>query len=202
MEDEKKGDAASSNKNLEDERPTDLQKKIEKKITEDEQSLGGEGLSVELSKDRTRMSEHRTRMSEHRTGLSEHRTDLSQERTGMSDKRTKMSYERTALSYERTLMSWIRTATSLISFGFSIYKIFEEIQKTKSGPHLFTPRMVGLVMIAFGFVGLLFAEIQHVVAYRRLKKDYPELQRSLSSILGALILLFGLVLFFVALFRQ
>jgi len=202
MENEKKGSVGSSNKSLEDPRPTDLQKMIEDKITEDEQSLGGEGLSVELSKDRTRMSEHRTRMSEHRTGLSEHRTDLSEHRTDMSDQRTRMSFERTALSYERTLMSWIRTATSLITFGFSIYKIFDEIQKTTSGPHFFTPRMVGMIMIAFGFLGLLFAEIQHLAAYKRLKNDFPGLQRSLSSILGALILVFGLILFFVALFRQ
>ncbi len=202
MENEKKVDVGHSNKNLEDPRPTDLQKKIEDKITEAERAREGEGLSVELSKERTHMSEHRTRMSEHRTGLSEHRTDLSEHRTEMSDQRTRMSFERTALSYERTLMSWIRTATSLITFGFSIYKVFEEIQKTSSGPHFFTPRMVGLMMIGFGFVGLLFAEIQHLAAYRRLKNDYPGLQRSLSSILGALILVFGLILFFVALFRQ
>ncbi|HET9433875.1 MAG TPA: DUF202 domain-containing protein, partial [Chitinophagaceae bacterium] len=177
----------------------------------------------ELSKSRTHMSEHRTRLSEHRTDLSEHRTGLSEHRTELSElrselsqhrtelsehrsalsqERTGLSYQRTALSYERTLMSWVRTAVSLISFGFTIYKFFEEWQKENSRPGVFTPRVVGLIMIGFGVIGLLFAEIQHLFAYRRLKKEYPDLQVSLSSVLGALILAMGLRLFFVALFRQ
>lgn len=188
--------------NLENEDATNVQKSIEKKIAEDERSLQGEVLSGELSKDRTHMSEHRTRMSEHRTGLSEHRTRMSERRTGMSVTRTGLSYQRTALSYERTLMSWVRTATSLITFGFTIYKFFEEVQKDNPEPRILTPRLVGLLMISFGFLSLLLAQIQHQIAYRKLKKDYPQIQRSLTSVLGALVLLFGLLLFFAALFRQ
>jgi putative membrane protein len=37
-----------------------------------------------------------------------------------------LAFERTMLAYERTLMAWIRTAISLISFGFTIYKFFQE----------------------------------------------------------------------------
>ncbi len=182
--------------NLENDQPTDLQKKIEEKITGDEKTLQGESLSVELSKDRTQMSEHRTRMSEHRTGMSEHRTDLSETRTDLS-------YQRTALSYERTLMSWVRTATSMISFGFTIYKFFEEFQKDNTQSNrLLSPRILGMIMIAFGFLGLLLAQIQHHIAYKKLKQDYPEIQRSLSSILSILMLVIGLILFLGALFRQ
>jgi putative membrane protein len=90
----------------------------------------------------------------------------------------------------------------MISFGFTIYKFFEEFQKEETGPHLFTPRVVGLIMIGFGVIGLLFAEIQHIVAYKKLKKEYPELRLSLSSVLAALLLAIGLLLFFAALFRQ
>ena len=173
--------------NLENDKVTDLQQKIENKIAEDE-TLGGEALSGELSKDRTHMSEHRTRMSEHRTELSDTRTDLS--------------YQRTALSYERTLMSWIRTAISLISFGFTIYKVFEELYKGDAHPRLLSPRKVGMLMILFGFIGLLFAQIQHNIAYKKLKADYPQIQQSLSSVLSVLILIFGFILFLAALFRQ
>lgn len=197
-------------KKFENEQPSESQKKIEKKITEDEASLEGSELSTELSKDRTHMSEHRTRMSEHRTdlsehrtGLSEHRTELSEHRTDLSDKRTDLSYERTALSYERTLMSWIRTATSMISFGFTIYKFFQEVQKESYHRNaIVTPRMLGLIMIGFGVVGLLFAQIQHQMAYNKLKAEYPPIQRSLSSVLGALILVIGLLLFMAALYRR
>ncbi|RYF96716.1 MAG: DUF202 domain-containing protein [Chitinophagaceae bacterium] len=204
-----KNDNPSRDPNLENDEPTVIQKRLEQNVLNDESTLEGENLSIGLSKDRTHMSEHRTRMSEHRTDmsehrtdLSEHRTDLSEHRTGLSDKRTNLSFERTALSYERTLMAWIRTATSLITFGFTIYKFFEEVVSPGHSARIITPRIVGMIMIAVGFLGLLFAQMQHQIAYKRLKNDYPAIQRSLSSILGALILVFGILLFGVVLFRQ
>lgn len=116
---------------------------------------------------------------------------------------TDLAFERTILAYERTLMAWIRTAMSLISFGFTIYKFFQEWRKTEQAVQtIFTPRIVGMIMILFGLIGLLFASVQHHTAIKKLKKDYPNVQRSLSSVLAILILMFGLALFFAALFRQ
>jgi putative membrane protein len=116
---------------------------------------------------------------------------------------TDLAFERTALAYERTLMAWIRTAMSLISFGFTIYKFFQEWRKTEQPVQtIFTPRIVGMVMILFGLISLLFATVQHYKAIKKLKKDYPNVQRSLSSVLAILILMFGLALFLGALFRQ
>ncbi len=116
---------------------------------------------------------------------------------------TDLAFERTMLAYERTLMAWIRTAISLISFGFTIYKFFEEWSKKDNvSQTIFTPRIVGMIMISFGLLGLFFAQLQHQTAVKRLKKDYPNVQKSLSSVLAILILLFGLVLFLGALFRQ
>ena len=116
---------------------------------------------------------------------------------------TDLAFERTMLAYERTLMAWIRTAISLISFGFTLYKFFEEWRKSAEPVQsLFTPRIVGMIMILFGLLGLLFAQIQHHVAVKKLRMDYPNAQRSLSSVLAILILVFGLALFLAALFRQ
>ncbi len=116
---------------------------------------------------------------------------------------TDLAFERTMLAYERTLMAWVRTAVSLISFGFTLYKFFEEWRKTEQPVQsFFTPRIVGMIMILFGLLGLLFAEIQHQRAIKKLKLDYPKAQRSLSSVLAILILVFGLALFLGALFRQ
>jgi len=116
---------------------------------------------------------------------------------------TDLAFERTALAYERTLMAWIRTAISLISFGFTIYKFFQEWRKTEEPVQsIFTPRIVGMIMILFGFIGLLFASVQHYTAIKKLKRDYPNVQRSLSSVLAILILIFGLALFLAALFKQ
>ena len=116
---------------------------------------------------------------------------------------TDLAFERTVLAYERTLMAWIRTAISLISFGFTIYKFFQEWRKTEQPVQvIFTPRIVGMIMILFGLLGLFFAEIQHVSAIKKLRRHYPNGGRSLSSVLAILILMFGLALFFAALFRQ
>ena len=116
---------------------------------------------------------------------------------------TDLAFERTVLAYERTLMAWIRTAISLISFGFTIYKFFQEWRRTEQPVQtIFTPRIVGMIMILFGLLGLLFASVQHYTAIKKLKKDYPNIQRSLSSVLAILILMFGLALFLATLFRQ
>jgi len=116
---------------------------------------------------------------------------------------TDLAFERTVLAYERTLMAWIRTAISCISFGFTIYKFFQEWRRSEQPVQtIFTPRIVGMIMIMFGLLGLLFASIQHYTAIKKLKKDYPNVQRSLSSVLAILILMFGLALFLAALFRQ
>ena len=114
---------------------------------------------------------------------------------------TDLSFERTMLAHERTLMAWVRTAVSLISFGFTIYKFFDEISK-KENNKILTPRLVGMIMICFGLLSLFLAQVQHQRAVKKLKKAYPGAQRSLSSLLGILVLIFGLTLFLAALFRQ
>jgi putative membrane protein len=128
---------------------------------------------------------------------------LAEQRTDLAGERTDLALERTSLAYERTLMAWIRTAVSMISFGFTIYKFFQEMNKVENEPpRLLSPRVVGMMMIGFGFLGLLFAEIQHLQAIKRLKQYHPDMPKSLSSVLAILILIFGLLLFLAALFRQ
>lgn len=144
-----------------------------------------------------------TEYSKERTGLSHKRTGMSEERTGLSHERTELSFQRTALSYERTLMSWIRTSVSLISFGFTFYKFFQEVTSSEQRQQWFlSPRIIGMILIGFGFVGLLFAEIQHHAAIKQLKEEYPQIRHSLSQIFAILILVFGLVLFLAALMRH
>ncbi|HEX2683758.1 MAG TPA: DUF202 domain-containing protein [Ferruginibacter sp.] len=114
-----------------------------------------------------------------------------------------LSYERTMLEYERTLIAWIRTTMSMISFGFTIYKFFQEVSAAGDAPRrLLSPRAFGMTMILFGLIVLLLAYIQHKTAVNKLKKDYPQVQRSISSVLAVLVLAFGLALFLAAAFRQ
>ena len=129
--------------------------------------------------------------------------EIQEQMTHPSFSNTDLAFERTTLAYERTLMAWVRTAISLISFGFTLYKFFEEWRQSQQPVQsVFTPRIVGMIMILFGLVALLFAEIQHLSAVRKLKRDYPKAQASLTSVLAVLILLFGLALFLAALFKQ
>jgi len=111
-------------------------------------------------------------------------------------------YEKARISYEGALMSWIRTAISLISLGFTIYEFFKEYQAEDERPHLLTSRGVGLFMIAFGFISLLFAHIQHHMAFKRLRESSPGIRRSFASVFSAVILLFALLIFLAVLFRQ
>ncbi|HEU4861495.1 MAG TPA: DUF202 domain-containing protein [Chitinophagaceae bacterium] len=130
-------------------------------------------------------------------------TDQNTEKANMTLSNNDLAFERTMLAHERTLMAWIRTSVSMISFGFTIYKFFQELSETpERQPQLFTPRIVGMVMILFGLLSLGLAQVQHKVAVKKLKQYYPATQRSVSSVLSVLVLMFGLALFLGALLRQ
>jgi len=116
---------------------------------------------------------------------------------------TDLAFEQTALSHDTALTAWLRTAISLMSFGFTIYKFFQESGATEAArDRLLTPRIVGLVMICFGLFSLLLAQIEHRKGIKKIRKSYPHLQKSGSALLSFLVLLFGLILFLAALFRQ
>jgi len=118
--------------------------------------------SVSYSFYRTSLSNHRTDLSEHRTELSEYRTGLSDERTDMSKRRTGMSFQRTRLSADRTLMSVIRTSLSLISFGFTIYQVFEKLRTSRVIEGAEAPRNFGTALILLGVGMLILGIIYHL----------------------------------------
>lgn len=113
---------------------------------------------------------------------------------------TDLAYRRTVIAEERTLMAWIRTALSLISFGFTMYKIFSETEK--GGDHHLTARAVGLIMIGMGLLGLLLAQFDHYKAIKALKQEHPIKQRTVAGIMALLVWGFGLALFLAALYKD
>ena len=115
---------------------------------------------------------------------------------------TDLAFERTVLAENRTLMAWIRTAISMISFGFTIYKFFEEASKGVVTHKLFSPRKVGMIMIVLALLALAWGLIEHRAVMNKLKKSYPAIEQSKSAWLAILVLVFGLALFLGALFRQ
>lgn len=79
----------------------------------------------------------------------------------LSSNRTSLSFERTRMSADRTLMSIVRTALSLISFGFTIYKVFEEMKQNPAiqavGTH--SARYFGMSLLLLGVALLIMGII-------------------------------------------
>jgi putative membrane protein len=80
----------------------------------------------------------------------------------LSSRRTGMSFQRTRMSADRTLMSVIRTSLSLISFGFTIYQVFEKLRDAGTIAHAAAPRNFGIALVALGIAMLVIGIVYHV----------------------------------------
>jgi len=47
--------------------------------------------------------------------------------TAMNETKLSLALDRTPLAAERTLMGWIRTSFSMMTFGFTFYKVIQEM---------------------------------------------------------------------------
>ena len=144
--------------------------------------------SVQYSEHRTRLSTHRTGLSEHRTALSEFRTDLSTQRTDMSTERTEMSMRRTGMSFQRTrmsadrtLMSVIRTSLSLISFGFTIFQVFQKLRDQSLLTNAAPARNFGIALVALG-IGMLVLGIAYHINFMLGLREEREAMRAAGLI--------------------
>ena len=124
----------------------------------------------------------------------------------LAKERTDLAYDRTGLANDRTLMAWIRTSTSLISFGFTIYKFFQDMfsaDKAVVTNRLLSSREVGMILIGFGFLGLLFGLMQYRKDMKNLRSaQEKDKEFSFTPVLAMLMLIFSLLLFLAALFKQ
>jgi putative membrane protein len=118
---------------------------------------------------------------------------------------TRLAVDRTRLAHERTLMAWVRTATSMISFGFTVYKFFQEMrdrQGVSPAHRLFSPREFALFLITLAVASLVLATLQHRYEMKALEEQYGKLRYSLSVGLAALVSLFGILALVAVVFRQ
>jgi putative membrane protein len=86
-----------------------------------------------------------------------------------------LAVERTRLSHDRTLMANVRTSTALISFGFTIYKFFAEMEERgamKLPHHPLGARNFSLLMMMIGVVFVVLASLQYVQQMKRMKARY------------------------------
>lgn len=80
----------------------------------------------------------------------------------LSSRRTGMSFQRTRMSADRTLMSVIRTSLSLISFGFTIFQIFEKMRDHGVIQHASAGRNFGTALVGLGIIMLIGGIIYHL----------------------------------------
>ena len=90
--------------------------------------------------------------------------------TELASRRTGMAFQRTRLAADRTLMAVIRTSLSLISFGFTIHKVFEGLKDSGAIAHAASGRNFGVALVLLGLVMLLIGIAYHcwfMLALRR-----------------------------------
>src|SRR5271168_4302864 len=88
------------------------------------------------------------------------KSDASAISTELAERRTGMSFQRTRMSADRTLMSVIRTSLSLISFGFTIFQVFQKLKASEvleNGSS--AARHFGVALVALGIGMLVFGII-------------------------------------------
>jgi putative membrane protein len=131
----------------------------------------------------------------------------------LSARRTGMSFQRTRLSADRTLMSVIRTALSLISFGFTIYQVFEKLREAGTLAHAAAPRNFGVTLVALGILMLVVGIVYHVnfmLGLRRERNDMREAglihgesayPTSFTLVTAVILLVIGLVAIFSMVFE-
>jgi putative membrane protein len=120
----------------------------------------------------------------------------------LSSRRTGMSFQRTRMSADRTLMSVIRTSLSLISFGFTIYQVFEKLRDQNLITHGAPSRNFGVTLVGLGIlmlVGGLIYHLQFMVQLREERKAMAAdgLIHAESSFPVSLTLITAVVLLFV-----
>jgi putative membrane protein len=80
----------------------------------------------------------------------------------LSSRRTGMSFQRTRMSADRTLMSVIRTSLSLISFGFTIFQVFEKLRDHNVIAHAGSGRNFGVTLVGLGILMLIGGIAYHL----------------------------------------
>ena len=118
---------------------------------------------------------------------------------------------RTKMSCDRTLMSWVRTAVSMVGFGFTIVQFFDRfksIEGVKEAAHTGAPRLLGMMLIAAGTIGLAISLWQYHTIVAELRSDAyrviaPDKQRIAPVYALAIVTIFiGVFAFFAVAVRM
>ncbi len=107
-----------------------------------------------------------------------------------------LALDRTRLAAERTLMGWIRTSFSMMTFGFTIYKIMQEVGQFGGAPNapVAQSRHLGLALSALGTVALTIACVQHWKYTKRLRHAEADGSWDLTLVVACSVVCLGLLI--------
>jgi putative membrane protein len=91
------------------------------------------------------------------------------------------------------MQAWTRTAISLITFGFTVYKLVDVLDRNPADrKYLVGTHVFGFILVAIGFVALAMATIEYRRNIKVLREEYGESPRSTSVIFAGLIAVLGI----------
>jgi putative membrane protein len=118
----------------------------------------------------------------------------------LGQQRTDLAYERTTEAADRTLMAGVRTAVSMISFGFTIAKFFQFMDKLTPSASTaselgHSPHHLGLVLLGGGTLTVLFALVEYSSYMRHLHQLDAKTRQARTALFAAIfVLAVGVVL--------
>jgi putative membrane protein len=118
---------------------------------------------------------------------------MNEAKLGLTDV---LALDRTRLAAERTLMGWIRTSFSMMTFGFTIHKIMQEVGQLSAAPNIpvTQSRHLGLALSGLGTVALMIACVQHWKYTRRLRHGEANESWDLTLTVACLVVCLGLLI--------
>lgn len=107
-----------------------------------------------------------------------------------------LQMERTRAAFERLQLAWVRTSLTILAIGIGAYEFF--YNRLESGKKLlfeeFTGRELALILYVVAIVMMILSLIQHRQSMEKLKKSYDGSRYSIATILSFLMLLLGIFL--------
>jgi putative membrane protein len=81
-----------------------------------------------------------------------------------------LGVKRTVMAADRTLMAWLRTALSMVSFGFTIYKFLDTMERHQDIAGSHSPQRVGLFLCGMGTIAILLGTAGYWINLRDLSR--------------------------------
>jgi putative membrane protein len=107
---------------------------------------------------------------------------------------------RTMMAADRTLMAWIRTSLSMFTFGYTLYKVLQEVQEIGDiDLHDTAPRNAGVLLAVAGNVALIMGIFEYLGTLRMLRRSFgfrlarPSLVMSVVMVFAGCFLCFGIL---------